>query len=127
MIEADFSIWIASKTRWAHLTKRIPMPVLPRVGEFVKFRNEQLGGYFPWRVSEVTYREGGEIAVATELLDDIDGRGYSFETEEEFDEYLGSYLAEGWVCERGPRANHRTSGSLAPEEHAGATCRCAHS
>ena len=39
MITIEFSIWLASKSRWAHLTKMIGMPVVPRVGEFVKFSN----------------------------------------------------------------------------------------
>ena len=59
----EFNIWLASKTRWAHLTKVIAMPVVPRVGEFLKFRNPVVGDYFAFRVSEVTYREGGLIDV----------------------------------------------------------------
>lgn len=27
-MDIEFSIWIASKTRWAHLKKLIPMPVV---------------------------------------------------------------------------------------------------
>ncbi len=108
-VDIDFSIWLASKTKWAHLTKLISMPVVPRVGEYVKFRNAQMGDYFGWKVSSITYRECGPIEVLTELLDDIDGRRYSFEEEQEFDEYFNSYLVEGWRCERGigPNSQYR--------------------
>lgn len=75
MISVQFSIWLASKTRWAHLTKSIEMPAVPRLGEFVKFRNEQQGDYFSWEVSQVTYREGGATEAWTNLLNDADDRG----------------------------------------------------
>lgn len=105
----EFSIWLATRTRWAHLAKTIPMAVVPRVGEFVKFHNERAGDYFAFKVTSITYRESGAIEVSTELLDNIDDRMYSFEEEEEFDEYFASYLAEGWRCERGvgPNTRHR--------------------
>lgn len=106
----EFSIWLASKTRWAHLTKDIPMPVVPRVGEFMKFHNNSVGDYFAWEVTQVTYRESGNIEVWTELLNDIDNRKYSFEDEEEFDEYFQSYLSEGWRCARGILPNNRYKG-----------------
>jgi hypothetical protein len=106
-IDVEASIWLASKTRWVHLTKTIPMPAVPRVGEYLKFRNSEQGDYFAWKVTQVTYREGGAIAVWTELLNNIDDRWYSFEEESEFDEYLESYLAEGWKSERGVVPNHR--------------------
>ena len=105
-----FSIWIASKTRWTHLTKTIDMQAVPCVGEFVKFT---LGGdddYVPWRISEVTYRESGSIEISTELLDDVDGRGYSFDDEAEFDEVLTEYQDSGWDCPGGVKPNRRTRG-----------------
>lgn len=100
MIDIEISIWIATKTRWAHLIKVIAMPAVPRVGEFIKFNNAVVGNYLAFRVSEVTYRECGRIEVCTELLNNIDERMYSFEEETEFDEYFNSYLAEGWQCLR---------------------------
>ena len=106
-VDIEFSIWLASKTKWVHLTKTISMVVVPRVGEYVKFQNEQMGDYFGWKVSQITYRESGSIEVWTELLDDIDGRRYSFEEEKEFDEYFESYLAEGWRCQRGVGPNNQ--------------------
>jgi hypothetical protein len=107
MIDIEFSIWLGSKSRWAHLTKTISMPAVPTVGEFLKFHNAEVGDYFAWQVSEATYREPGKIEVSTELLDNIDKCGYSFEEEQEFDVYFNSYNAEGWQCERGIHPNRR--------------------
>ena len=89
------------------MVKIISMPVVPRVGEFMKFSNSEMGDYFSWEIIDVTYRETGKIEVRMDLLDDIDGRGYSFEEESEFDEYYNSYLSEGWICEQGPKENTR--------------------
>ncbi len=85
------------------------MPVVPRIGEFVKFKNEEMGDYFGFEVIEVAYRETGEIEIMTDLLNNIDGRMYSFddEDEEEFGEYYQSYLREGWMSERGVSSNTR--------------------
>lgn len=109
-MELEFSIWLATKTRWAHLSKVIQFPVVPRVGEYVKFRNTVVGDYFAFRVSEITYREAGLIEVWTELLDNVEDRMYSFETEAEFDEHYTSYLNEGWQCRRGVGPNRHYLG-----------------
>ena len=45
-MDIEFSVWFATRTRWAHFIKAIPMPDVPRVGEFVKFANKELGDYF---------------------------------------------------------------------------------
>lgn len=79
----------------------IQMNSVPRVGEFMKFTSTVLGDYFAWTVTQVTYHESGEIEIWTELLNNIDERGYSFESEEELDEYFNAYLAEGWKSPRG--------------------------
>jgi hypothetical protein len=115
-MDLEFSIWLGTTTRWAHLTKVIAMPVVPRVGEFVKFKSAIVGDYVAFRISEVTYREDGRIEVWTELLDNIDNRMYSFEEEAEFDEYFDSYLAEGWQCPRGVGPNRRLTVSGPPSE-----------
>lgn len=107
LIDIKFSIWMASKTRWVHLTKTISLPAVPRSGDFIKFTNEELGDYFAWEISEVTYRESGSIEVSTALLDDIDNRRYSFEDEAEFDEYYDSYIAEGWTSPEGIGKNRQ--------------------
>lgn len=109
-MDIQFSIWLATRTRWAHLIKVISMSAVPRVGEFVKFANKELGDYFAYSVKQVTYRESGQIEVWTKLLENINDRGYSFEDEREFDEYLASYLAEGWTCSRGVQLNRRFLG-----------------
>jgi len=106
-MEIKFSIWLATKTRWAHLTKLINLPTVPLVGEFEKFNNGVVGDYVGWQVSEIIYRESGQIEVQSELLDDQNSRGYSFEEESEFDEYFYSYIKEGWACDRGIGKNTR--------------------
>jgi len=106
-IDIEFSIWLASKTRWVHLAKVIAMKAVPRVGEFVKFKNPIDGETTPFRVTEIIYRESGPIEVWTELLENIDNRGYSFEEEVELDEYYASYVSEGWRSERGIGLNRR--------------------
>ena len=83
------------------------MKAIPRVGEFVKFTLEGENDYVPWKVSEITYREVGSIEIWTELLDDLDGRGYSFEDEEEFDHALTGYQTSGWDCPHGVKPNMR--------------------
>lgn len=63
LMNIKFSIRIASMTRWAHLTKVITLPAVPRVGEFVRFLNATQGEYFAWKVTQVTYHEAGMIEV----------------------------------------------------------------
>ena len=109
-MDIDFSIYLATPTRWVHLRKTISFPTVPRKGEFVKFRNEKLGDYFAFEVMEVTNRESGQVEIQTDLLDNVDQRMYSFEEEEEFDEYFQSYRSEGWRCERGVVPNKRVAG-----------------
>ena len=101
----EFSIWLASKQHWVHMTKDITLPVIPRVGEFIKFHSEELGDYFPWKITQITYRESGKIEVWTELFDNIDNRMYSFEDDDEYYEYYEAYLAEGWIASRGVKVN----------------------
>ena len=107
MVEAEVSIWMASPTRWVHMTKVIRFQVLPRVGEFLKLQNQELGDYFGWEVTSIVHREPLGIEIATELLDDIEGRGFSFESEAEFDEYLEAYGREGWKAPSGVTPNQR--------------------
>jgi len=83
---AEFSIWIASKSKLAHLSKEIELNVLPRVGEFIKFKNDEVGDYFAWEIRQITYHELGRIEIWTELLNNHDNCGYSFEDEEDFQE-----------------------------------------
>lgn len=110
MIEIEFSIWMATKENWVHLSKSIKLPVVPRVGEYMKFHSDLIGDYFAWKVIQVTYRENGSIEVWTELLDNIDNRMYSFEEDSEFQEYLLAYKSEGWITPQGVKSNRHHSG-----------------
>ena len=105
LIDLTVSIYLASKTRWVHLEKAIRLPAVPRVGEWLKLSNSEIGDYFAWRVAEVTYRESGPVEIMTELLDALGGRGYSFGEESECDEYVRSYLVCGWTSSRGIKPN----------------------
>jgi hypothetical protein len=105
-MDVEFSIYLATPTRWAHLQKTVSLPAMPRVGEWVKFRNEEMGHYLGFEITQVTYREGGAIEVMTALLDNVDDRMYSFDDEAELDKYLASYLREGWRCDRGVGPNN---------------------
>ena len=110
IMEIKFHIYLATKTKWAHLTKVIDMPAVPRKREFVKFQNAIVGDYFGFEVVDVTYRESGAIEVMTNVLNNVDNRMYSFEEEDEaeFEEYINSYIDEGWICERGIEQNNWT-------------------
>ena len=116
MIDNEFSIYVASKTRWVHLVKIVPFPAVPRVGEFVKFQNSVLGDYFAYDVSAVTYRKPGKIEVMTSLLDDDKGKGFSLEEELDFDECYESYLAEGWTSPHGVGPSTRLRANQADTE-----------
>lgn len=112
LITVEFSIWMASKELWGHLVKSIDLHVVPRVGEYIKFNNAQVGDYFAWKITEVTYREKGTIEISTELLDNVNNRMYSFETNEEFYEYYNSYLSNGWKAENELKNNPHFKGNI---------------
>ncbi|MEM7118144.1 MAG: hypothetical protein AAF614_37285 [Chloroflexota bacterium] len=73
-MKISFGIYLATKSKWAHLTKIIDLPAVPRSGEYVKFKNDEMGDYFGFEVLEVTYRESGEIEVMTDLLNNAEKR-----------------------------------------------------
>ncbi len=113
MFDISIHIYLASPTRWIHLTRQLEMPAVPRVGEFLKLHNDRAGDSFAWKVSQVTHHESGVIEVMTELLEDVGGRGYTFEEEDEFDECVAGYTDFGWSSPRGVRPNPR----MAQKEH----------
>ena len=106
MINMQFSIWIASKTKWAHLIKDIQLESVPMVGNYIKFNCFNYD-YIPWKITQITFRENCKIEVWTELLDNIDNRNYSFEEENEFLECYNDFLKDNWICERGIGENTR--------------------
>lgn len=71
----------------------------------MKFNSSNLSDYFSWKVTQVTYRECGSIELWTELLENIDNRMYSFEDDEEFQEYLHAHKLEGWEAPFGIKEN----------------------
>jgi len=81
------------------LEKDVEFVSMPRVGEWLKLRNEKMGDYFAFRIREVTHREGRSPDIMLELMLDADGRPEfsGREGEEELDEYVQSYVEEGWA------------------------------
>ena len=101
-ITITFAIYIESRTRRVRLEKSIKMSYIPRVGECMKFKNEEEGDYFGWRISSITYRErNNEIYIMTEIMKTFghipDEESDKKENEEEFDSLYSSYIKEGWI------------------------------
>jgi hypothetical protein len=104
MITCFVRRYLDSETRLVLLEKYIDFHAMPRVGEFVKFINAEMGDYFAFRIDEVTHREGHEPALGLDRLPPRDGRQAAF-NEDDLDEYTDSYLAEGWL-QRSTVSNH---------------------
>lgn len=86
---AETRLYLRSPTQLAFLTKPVEFAFAPRVGEWVKLRNEEHGNYFSIRIDHVTHIENEGVDVMLEPLD--------LSEEEELDEYIASYQAEGWT------------------------------
>lgn len=98
MIDAEVSLYLASRERLARLQKSIAFAALPRVHEFVKVRNREQGDYFAFTVVQVTHREGGPPELWLQLTTSVGGRSVvSFIEDGEFDEYVAGYKQEGWA------------------------------
>ena len=97
MIEIDVALYLRTETRIALLEKRITLPVLPRVGESIKFTNSELGEYFAFTVEQVTHRENGipEIWATTRQITDMKTKESSWH-EEDLDGDITTYVKEGW-------------------------------
>jgi len=95
MVECLVRLYLDSATRLCLLEKAIPFSAIPRVGEWLKLANRELGDYFPFRVGEITHREGSLPELALDRLPPPDGKPGAFD-ESELDEYVGAYRAEGW-------------------------------
>ena len=90
--------------------KSISLPSVPRVGEYIRFQTENEDDDYSWEIREIKHYESGRIEVWTELLDNIDDRMYSFESEDEFQEYYDKYIAAGWKAPYGIRENKQYKG-----------------
>jgi hypothetical protein len=121
MIDAEVSLYLASRDRLARLQKAIAFAVLPRVREFVKVRNREQGDYFAFSVVQVTHREGGPPELWLQLTSVVGGRSVvSFIEDGELDEYVAGYKQEGWVlASLVPNRTFRGDGSSVWSELAG--------
>jgi len=96
MIKASVRMYLASNTRLASLDKTVDFMAMPRVGEFIKFNNKKMGSGFDFAIADVIHVEDGNPEIMLELWSDED-RYNLFEDENELDEYVESYEAEGWA------------------------------
>lgn len=97
MIDADVSLYLASRERLARLQKAVAFASLPRVREFVKVRNREQGDYFAFTVVQVTHREDGRPELWLHLTTFTEGRSVvSFIEDGELDELVAGYKQEGW-------------------------------
>lgn len=87
VFSAGTRLYLKSPLRLAPLQKPVEFLFAPRVGEWVKLRNAEMGNYFAIRIDEVTHVEGEGVDVKLAPLE---------LEEEEFGLYLASYQAEGW-------------------------------
>lgn len=95
-MKIDATLYWVSDQRIACLVKRLDLPVLPRTGEFIKIRNQVLGDYFAFMVTEVVHREGRipEIRVR------IDHHpGDDLPDDQGLESDANTYVAEGWKLE----------------------------
>lgn len=98
MIDIDVALYFDTETRIIRLEKRICLPLLPRVGESIKFANSELGDYFAFTVEQVTHRENGipEIWATTHELTEWKTKRCHWDTDD-LDSDVSSYLEEGWT------------------------------
>ena len=111
MTNALVFLYLVSESRLAFLQKEVEFHALPRKNEWVKLRNREKGDYFAFEVLEVTHREGGLPEVTLNVLKCSETEYELFE-EEELDEYIASYAAEGWLlksCKANRQFHNRTT------------------
>ena len=93
-MKIDATLYWVSDQRIACLSKQLDLPVLPRTGEFIKIRNQKLGDYFAFMVTEVTHREGR----IPEIRLRIDYRpGDDLPADPDLESDINTYVAEGWT------------------------------
>lgn len=88
MFTVGTRLYLKSPTRLAFLKRTVEFSFPPRVGEWVKLRNAELGNYFAIRIAELTHVEGEGVDLLLAPLEIQD---------DELDEYAASYQAEGWL------------------------------
>ena len=98
MIPVCVRLYLGSETRLAFLEKEVEFVSMPRMGEWLKLKNDKMGDYFAFRIQEVTHREGRTPDIMLELPLGSEGRPEFSGREEELDEYVQSYVREGWGC-----------------------------
>ena len=97
MIAAEVSLYLISMDTIALLQKTMMFSSLPRVGEFVKLNNRQMGDYFSFSVEQVTHREDDMPTLWLHLIRKSNGTTtVDFIATEEIPEYIDSYKNEGW-------------------------------
>lgn len=97
MIDTKLFLYLASRERLARLSKIVKFAVLPRMHEYIKVRNRQMGDYFAFTVVQITHREDGPPELWMYLKSFVNGRSViDFTVDSELDEYVRSYEQEGW-------------------------------
>jgi hypothetical protein len=95
MISCLVQLYLDAPTRLCRLEKVIEFHAMPRVGEYLKLANREMGDYFGVRVAEVVHRERSLPELMLGRLEPAEGSTTAFD-EAELDEYLASYVACGW-------------------------------
>lgn len=117
MIDTEVSLYLASRARLARLRKVVAFAALPRANEFVKLRNREQGDYFAFTVVQVTHREGGFPEVWLRLISVVETRSFVDLFEDgELDQYVASYVQEGWTLESLVPNRALSGGSAEPND-----------
>ena len=89
MLNCSVHLYLESPREIALLEKSLVFPAMPRVGEFAKLKNSEMGDYFAFGVTSVTYREEHAPEIMLKSLAPLN--------EDELVEYVNSYVSQGWV------------------------------
>jgi hypothetical protein len=100
-------MYLDSPTRLCRLERVVEFHALPRIGEWLKLSNAEMGDYFAFSVREVTHRQGDYPEIVLDRLPPEDGKNVAFD-EVELEEYVASYAAEGWTHESTAQNKERT-------------------
>lgn len=105
-------MYLVSRERIARLQKTLSFSVFPRLREFIKVRNRELGDDY-FQVVQITHREGDAPELWIHTTSFVDGKTLiSFFPEEELEEYITGYEKEGWaLVSQKPNKIFREDGS----------------